>query len=370
MNELGRGRLAIKYIIFELLPIFLIGLSVFLFILIMFQSVRLSEYIILHGAKVELVAQLMLYMLLGYLPMLFPMALLFAVLMVYSRLSGDSEIVAFKSLGLTPFHLAAPVLIVGIGVSLLSLQTSFRLAPWGQRQFDNLLNVLSQTRPGVTIREGVFSEGFFDLVVYAHKVNSSEGSLEKVFIYDESDASSPATIIAKTGQVVNSNSLTGKEAFLRLNNGNLHKSSKEFYTKIDFDTYDINLFDPHEIKERASSPDAMNLTELREAINSPEIVGKQKTKIMLEWNRRWALSATCLIFSIIGYGLGAVTNRRTAKSGAMVLCVATIIVYWTLFVTCETLARSGKIPFFLGAWLTNFLFLIFGVYQFRKTIYN
>lgn len=366
MLNFSRGRLAVKYITFELLPVFLMGVTVFVIVLIMFQSFKLSEYVIVHGAKIEMITKLVFYMMLGYLPMLFPIALLFAVLMVYGRMSNDSEIVAFKALGLSPYHLLMPILAVGTVISILSLQTSFRLAPWGNRQLDELINLLSQTRPGVAVREGVFSEGFFDLVVYANKVDSRTGHIEKVFIYDERNINSPVTIIAKEGQLLNKNTLYGQEAFLRLHKGNLHKAAAESYTKIEFGTYDISLYDPHDVKARETAADAMNLRELQLAKDDPRLDEKQRTKFAQEWYRRWALSATCLVFAFVGFGLGTVTNRRTVRSGSLVISISVIVIFWALQVGFEALGRSGKIPMFLGAWMTNLIFFLFGVVQFRR----
>lgn len=375
MFDLARGRLAIKYIIFELLPVFIMGLSVFVFILIMIQSFKLSEYVIVHGAPLSIMSRLVFYMTLSYLPILFPIALLFAVLLVYGRMSGDSEIVAFKALGLTPVHITVPALVVGGVISLLSLQTSFQLAPWGQRNLDELINVLAQTRPGATIREGVFSEGFFDLVVYAHNIDSKSGNLQKIFIYDEREAKSPVTIIAKEGKVLNSNNISGNEASMQLINGNLHKSSDEFYTKIDFKTYDINLYDAHEIKKKDITPDSMNLAELREAIkqtnlgaskNSSDI--KRLVNLTVEWNRRWMLSVACLIFVFLGVSLSAATDRRSARSGSMVICISAIVIYWTLNAWLESLGRAGHLPLIITAWLPNTLFLIFAMFQFKRVV--
>ena len=370
MKDLSRGKLAIKYMTFELLPVFLMGLSVFVFILVMFQSFKLSEYIIIHGAKLSIVAKLVFYLTLGYLPILFPIALLFTVLMVYGRLSGDSEIVAFKSLGLSPIHLLTPVLIVSVSIAILSLQASFRLAPWGQRNFDQLVSLLAQTRPATAIREGVFSEGFFDLVVYANTVDSRSGTLEKIFIFDERNPTSPVTIIAKKGELVNTNSISGQQAFLRLNDGNLHKSSNEFYTKIDFKTYDINLFDAHEIRDREISPDAMNLAELKEALEVNSSNAALKTKLQIEWNRRWAMSATCIVFAVLGFSLGAITNRRTAKSGTLVICISSVVIFWTLLVGLESLVKSNFLPPALGAWGANALFAAYALYRLKTSGQN
>lgn len=353
---------------FEIMPVFIMGLSVFVFILLMFQSFKLSEYIIINGAKLDTMMRLVFYMMLGYLPILFPIALLFAVLMVYGRLSEDSEIAAFKSLGLSNIQLTIPALIVGLGVSFLSLESSFRLAPWGQKNFDELINLLSQTAPGAAIREGVFSEGFFDLVVFTNKVDAQTGQLENVFIYDERDPDSPITIISQKGQLVNSNNLTQRKAYLRLLNGNLHKSSNEYYTKIDFHSYDINLYDPHDVKVNKATPDAMNFSELETALKSNKYSDKEKTDMNLIWHRRLSLAAVCFIFAFLGVTLGMSTNRRAARSGSIVICVSVVVIYWTIFVTSESLARSGKLPPYLSAVIANMIFLIFSMYHFRRSI--
>jgi lipopolysaccharide export system permease protein len=368
MFDLSRGRLAIKYIVFELLPIFIVGMSIFILILVMIQSFKLSEYIIVHGAPLATMTKLVFFMTLGYLPILFPVALLFAVLMVYGRLSADSEIVALKALGLTPLHLTTPSLIVGIVIALLSLQTSFRLSPWGQRNLEEMINILAQTRPGAALREGVFSDDFFDLVVYAHDVDSKTGQLSKVFIYDERDAKSPVTIIAKQGQILNSNSIQGQEASIRLMSGNVHKSTNEFYTKINFGTYDINLFDPHNIKEKELSPDALNLSELRTAMAEPKTDQKRKTNLVIEWHRRWVMSAACLIFAFLGVSLGAITNRRAARSSSLLVCITVIIVYWTLSAWLEAVGRGGHLPLIVTAWIPNLFFLSYGAWQFRHVV--
>ncbi len=344
------------------------GMTIFVSILITIQSFKLSEYIIVHGAPVMIMLKLIFYMTLGYLPILFPIALLFAVLLVYGRLSGDSEIVAFKALGLTPLHITIPALIVGGAIALLSLQTSFHLAPWGQRSLSDLVNVLAQTRPGTAIREGVFSEGFFDLVVYASSVDSQSGQLQKIFIYDEREAKSPVTIIAKRGQIMNSNSTEGEQASLQLIDGNMHKSANEFYTKIDFDSYTINLFDPHEIKSQDLKSDELNLNELREALAREGVPASEMRNLQIEWNRRWVLSFACLVFVFLGVSLGAVTNRRTARSGSLVICISTIVIFWTLSTWLETLGRGNHIPIIVATWLPNLLFLVFAAFQFRRVV--
>src|SRR5437764_1435982 len=78
--NLYRGRLAIKYILFELVPTFIFSVSGFVFLLTMAHTFKLGEYIIVHRAQVSFIAELLVYMVIQTLPMVIPMGLLFALL--------------------------------------------------------------------------------------------------------------------------------------------------------------------------------------------------------------------------------------------------------------------------------------------------
>ncbi len=356
-----RGLHAVRYIFFETLPAFLMGVLVFVSILLMFQALRLTEFVLVHGVGLRTIFQLILYLSVSFLPVILPMSLLFSVLLTYSRLSNDSEIVAFKSIGLSMAQLTVPALILAGAATLMSAQTSFYLGPWGNRRFEVLMNELGQQKVGATLREGVFSEGFFDLVVYANKVDSKAGMMNDVFIYDERDPKAPVTIIAKEGHLIHEKTPAGLSALLRLSNGNIHRTHQDTYTKVDFVNYDINLFDPYQFSEKKKSPPSLTLDELRTELNRADLSPKDRRKLSIEYHRRWSLSLACIIFALLGVGLGTVTNRRSAKGGGFVLCLVVLISYWILYVTAESLARNGVISAGLALWMVNLVFFLVAV---------
>lgn len=362
-----KAKLVIKYILFELIPVSVFAVLVFIFLLFMFQSFKLSEYVIVHGANLSTVVQIFSYFSISFLPIILPTSLLFSILLVYGRLSNDSEIVAMKAIGIHPFNFSIPALFLGVLMFLLSLQVSMQIAPWGNRQLDDLVHRVSQNRPSVTVREGVFSEGFFDLVVYANEVSPKDGSLRKIFIYDERDPNSPLTIIAKEGKVLTGESEVGQTALLRLQSGDLHRSTEELYTKIDFEIYDISLFNPTSKSEREVDTQSMYGDQLRGLLAKTTEI-KKRDEILLELNRRWTLPAVCLIFSIIGVALGTIANRRAGKSAGLVLCISVVISYWMVYAFFETFAKQKLLPMTLIVWIPNLLFLAFGLYHWRKVL--
>lgn len=353
------------YLFTEMVPSFLLGLLVFITIILMFQALRLTEFLLVHGIKSSLIIKIMGYMSISFLPMLFPMSILFAVLMTYNRLSQDSEVIAFKAAGVNSWSLISPALVFATLVTIISSQTSYYLAPWGNRQFEILINKLGNSKAAASIKEGTFSEGFFDLVVYANKVESKSGALTDLFIYDEKQPNAPLTIIAPSGEIIPDDTHPGHSVLLRLFKGQIHRKT-ESHTVINFDSYDILLNDPIKLQEREKSVSSLTLTELSSLRKKTDLPADQLLNFNIEFHKRSALGFACLVFSLIGAGFGLVTNRRAGKSSGFVLSVAFIILYWIFYIGFESAVRSQRLPTWLGIWITNFIFLIIGVYQLRK----
>jgi lipopolysaccharide export system permease protein len=56
-----RGKKAVQYIFFEMVPSFLLGLLVFIFVILMFQVLRLTEFAIVHGVEWPTLAEIVMY---------------------------------------------------------------------------------------------------------------------------------------------------------------------------------------------------------------------------------------------------------------------------------------------------------------------
>lgn len=360
--ELRRGFRISSYIFFEIIPSLLLGLAIFLGVILMFQVLRLTEFTLVHGGSIATTAEVIFYICISLLPALFPMSLLFSILMTYSRLSQESEIVAMKASGLSMISLFAPGVFVGLIMTMISAQTSFYIAPWGNRQFELLYTEIAHTKAAAIIKPGTFSEGFFDLVVYAQDVNSKTGELQNVFIYDEKQSQSPMTIIARRGRIMTDPLAPGHNALLRLEEGDIHRSG-ETHTKIRFESYDVRLVEPLQFEERKMTPGSMTLDDLRTALDQRDKLEKdQILSFDTELNKRWSVATLCLLFSIVAMGLGIQTNRRSQKSNSMILCIGIIVIYYGLFVTLEGMSRSGNVPA-LAVWFPHLLFSGFGFWK-------
>lgn len=360
-----RNRRVYSYFILEILPTFLLGVLVFISILLMFQALRLTEFLLVHGIRWTAMLKIMGYMSISFLPMLLPMSLIFAVLMTYNRLSQDSEIIALKSAGVDTVTLIFPAVIFSVVIAILSAQTSYYLAPWGNRQFEVLITQLGNTKAAASIKEGTFSESFFDLVVYANKVDSKTGVLKDLFIYDEKQPDAPLTIIAPEGQIIPDETSPGHSVLLRLSKGQIHRKT-ESHTVVNFESYDIILNDPIKLAERKKSAPSLSLDELSEAQQDHTLSDEQRNDYLIEFHKRSALAVACFVFSILGVAFGISTNRRSGKSSGFILAVGFIILYWVIYLTFEGAVRSNQLPPVVGIWIPNLFFLILGLVNLRK----
>ena len=361
-----RSRRIIIYLLSEMLPAFLLGIVIFVSILLMFQALRLTEFVLVHGIKITTLLDIIGYMSISFLPILLPMSLLFAILMTYNRLSTESEIIAMKSTGISGWFLLSPAVFLSALVFVFSAQTAFFMAPWGNRQFELLITQLGNTKAAASIKEGAFSEGFFDMVVYANKVDSKTGKMQNLFIYDEKE-SSPITIIAPRGEIIPDIVNPGHSILLRLFNGEIHRSGKN-HTIINFESYDVSLNDPIRSEERKKSPPSLSLSELNERIADKTLSDGERKNFNIEYHKRSALSFACFVFALIGVAFGIQNDRRGAKSSGFVLSVGFIILYWILYLGFEAMARNGRLPVVLATWSSNIIFMIFAFLNLRKKL--
>lgn len=361
-----RKNISFIYILSQILPTFLLGITVFIFIILMFQFLKLTEFILIHNVEIHRVLQLLLNISVGFLPIILPMSLLFSVLLTYSRLSSDSEIVAFRALGYSHWTLALPGIVFSFIISLISAQNLFEMGPRARLRVDSLLSQIGNQKIISTIQEGTFSESFFDLVLYTNQIDKEKKVLYDLFIYDRRNKKSPVAIIAKQGEIFTESNTENQSAKIILKDGNIYKLDEASHTKVKFDTYRLDISSPVSVINTEKDTDALTLSQLAFLLKNKELTDKQHVEFSSEYQGRWAIATSCLLFGFLGAALGSQTNRRSSASSGFMISVICIISYWVLYVVATTLAKKMLAPPPVLIWIPNALFLAFTVWSWRK----
>ncbi len=90
-----------KYISREIWPTYLVSLFVFVSIVLATKLLTITEWVITHGVHPWQIVKLVLYLSPNILLFALPAASLMSVLIAFLRLSGDNEIMALKSSGIS-----------------------------------------------------------------------------------------------------------------------------------------------------------------------------------------------------------------------------------------------------------------------------
>jgi lipopolysaccharide export system permease protein len=354
------------YILKETLPILLISLLTFTLILLMDKILKLIELII-SGVSFSQILMLLFFISPSFLIFTIPMAFLLGTLLSFGRLSGDSEITAFKASGVSLYQLFFPISILSICAYLLTTFLVFYGLPWGNQGFMATLYLIAQSKANIEIKERVFNDMFSGLVVYVDKVPIQGKKMEGILIYDERDKEKVHTIFAKEGFLVNNPET--QEVILRLLHGDIHRfeSKTKVYQKMKFDTYDLRL----ELEKTFAAWGArlkeqeMSVNEIKEKIRKMKTYGLDTTSQEVELHKRYAIPFTCIVFGLIGVPLG-IQPRRSGRSYGFILSIFIIMMYYISLTTSEILAMKKTLPPFLAGWTPNFLFFGLGVYLLVK----
>lgn len=358
-----------RYILEETAGTFF-GTCIFtLFILIMFQILRLAEFFIVHGASGFLLGKMTFFLALTLLPIAFPLSFLLAVLVAFGRLSADSEIIAMKANGLSIYRLSAPIFGFALLISAVSIGLNIKWVPWSQTGFKTTERKVGNTRAVMAIKEGTFTSGFFDLLLFADKVDSQNNRLYRVFIFDEREAQNPLTYVAREADIlpVKASTEMGSAILLRLKNGTMHHDNLETHTyeKMDFEIYNLYLKIDGNNDSAATKPYMMTQEQLQKEIDKNPVNSYEWREFQGEYWRRYATAISPMFFVLIGIGFGIYRNR-SAKSGSILTGIIILLLYWTTQTVCMAAMQRGLIPPILAVQLPNIAILLAGFLGFRK----
>ncbi len=373
-------RILIRYILKEVSSHALIGVSLFTFIIFMRDLGRLLELIVRNSAPLPSVAEIFFFTLPTTFTITLPMGVLVGILIGLSRLAADSEVTAIRASGMGALLFVRAVSIFAIAAFALGLFNSIYVAPKSAIALTHLQDRLKASQASFEIQPRVFYEEFKNMVMYVQDAVPSSGqSLWRgVFLADVSDPSSPKITLAERGVL-----LTDSPDRMRfhLEDGTQQETVpkvKDQYSITTFVSTDIPIEVPS-TTDRAPK-DLLPVAELglRELLSNAarERQAAAQTKVNdpmtssydllkaryyeIEFHRRFALPAACLVLALVGIPLG-LSARKGGKSTGFVLTILLVFVYYFFSLTGVSLARQGKLSPFLGVWAGNLFFFFTGL---------
>jgi lipopolysaccharide export system permease protein len=230
-----------RYILKDILPAFLVGLLVYSFLLLMNQILLLSEILITRGVSLSVVLSLLFYLLPSVLAFTLPMSVAVGILAGLSRLSSDSEVIAFKTLGVGNKRIIRPILSFAVFGFVITSFLTLYLAPRSNYKWVQMFSQSVLSKVHLKIKPRRFNESIPNMVLYIQDI-ARDDEWRNVFIYFSEPREEPRVIFAKRGYL--NFHQEAQKATLELTDGVLHSyplNEPIKYRVTTFKTFEENL---------------------------------------------------------------------------------------------------------------------------------
>lgn len=354
-------RLIDRYIFVELFFPFGLTLSALMLILLTEQMLRLADLFINKGVSFLTLGKIFLYLLPTFLVIAIPIAVLISTIIVFARMTADSEITGFKAGGVSLARLAMPV----HGFTLLAFILTFVLSVWAQPWVNRSLKTaavdLMKQELSIGLEAGTFSEAFGDMVIYVDQMPRAR-QLNGILIYDSRNKTRPVLTLAREGTVLSDpdSDIVG----FRLINGSQYRMNTETdrYHWITFGKYEFKLNLAGLLTQEAEADrQQIEIQELQHRLSLSQTLSPKELNILVEYYKTYAFPFSCLVFGILGIPLG-LAIKRGGRLGGFAAGMALALLYYLLMIISNFLVSSYALSPLIAAWLPNGMMLIAAVW--------
>jgi lipopolysaccharide export system permease protein len=363
-----------RYLLSEILPPFLLGLLTFTFILLIARILKLVELIVTRGIPLTQVGRLLVLILPTFLELTLPMAFLLAILLGLGRLSGDQELLALKSSGVSPVQILLPLIFMAASVAIITFLLTTWVRPAAQVALKDELYNIAKTRVGTVLREKVFNDDFPNILIYVEEIIPPGNVGQGILIIDKRETAKDNIIVGKVG-LINTEEQTHTLS-LRLFDGSIYERdrTRSDFSQTNFNIYDFKL-DLDEfigpVKMKDAGPKEMSLNRLLKTIEEKQAAGINARPELMELHQRIAFSFAPIVFCLLGVSLSLLPRTsRANRSWGVALCVAWLVVYYALLSLGKALGERGAFHPFVALWFPNIVIGVISFHLFRKALYE
>lgn len=303
------------------------------------------------------------------LPMLieqtFPIAILVAVMIAFTRMNRRSELSIIRASGLSAWRFLTPVALLSLGLGILTMTGLNPLGAQLSGSFEQArAKLLNSTGPAVTVSDtGIWlrqGNETRQIVIHADQIEEAEMILTNVkFIEEErlfidnkpsDDFAFVRRIDASKAQLFNGFWQLENVIENLPNQPPIRRESLAIPTTVQAST----------LLDKFASPNTIGFWGLPKYMRQTKLAGLDAARYEMRWS---ALTATPILFLCMGL-LGAIVCLRLARLGgtAQLLAMGGIVATSLFFITqlSSSLGSTGAVPPMVAAWAPA-LCVLFGI---------
>ncbi len=361
-----------RYIFTQLLMPFLFGVGAFSSIVLAIGSLfDLVRQVAEAGLPITIALEVMALKMPQYITFAFPMSILLSGMMTYSSFSASSQIIAFRSCGISVYRLILPAVVLSIIVTGITFFFNELLVPVAsQRATTILTSALKQDKPTfntANIVKPIFKEvernGKKEQVLvwlfYAEKFDGK--TMTGLTILDRSQQDKGLSQILNAQSAVwngdrNTWDFTDGTIYLIAPDASYRNivTFKHQQLQLPKSPFELSALDNKNLDDMSASEAMDYLEQIKLGGDNKKIV---TTAVAIQ--RKLALPFVCIVFGLIGSAMG-IRPQRSGKATSFGISVLMIFGYYLIMFIFGALGQAEIISPFLAGWLPNFIGIAIG----------
>jgi lipopolysaccharide export system permease protein len=359
-------RILNRYLSAEFLFSFVLTFVIFTFIMSIGAVFKVSD-LLARGVSWQPVFKILASSIPSAMIFSVPISILTTCLLLFGRMSADGEITAMRCSGISLWRSLSRPLVVAGAMLAFCIFLNNELAPRSHYARREQVSRLTVESPTEFLDEGRFIEDFAGLTVYIGRRDGD--TLRNIRIYDARTGDIKREIRAQTGVIrVATN---GADLILDLFDVRVDPFSDERPGPAFCSRWSTVIPDALRVRQPAMRADDMTFGELWDRIHNlkgyyghmdPEACAVQRMVLVVEFNKRLALSCACMAFVLLGVPLGIKAHRKESSIG-VAISLGLVFNFYLFIIVAENLARFPAwrpdiivwlpvlISVILGAWL-------------------
>lgn len=366
-----------RYIVTESIGPFLLSVGIFssLGVAIGYLSDLINK-VIESNLPIVQAAQVLLLKVPEFVSYALPISVLLSSLMVFGRLSNNSEIIALRSCGVSLYRIVAPAIALSLLVTGITFLFNELVVPAANyRATAILVESIQEEHPFWQTRDIFYPD--YERVTLPN--GETRQRLKSLFYAKQFDGKQMKmlTILQWLGENLNqiiisdSASWNGEQQTWDFFNGTIYKIAPDtsYDETLSFDRRQIPFSRvPFDLAVLGRDPDEMNIAQAQAYIKLLRQTGDEKKLLMFQvrTQQKMAFPFVCLVFGVVGSALGS-RPQHVSRATSFGLSVAIVFLYYVLGFSLGSFGTIGIFSPFLAAWLPNFIGLGVGFWLLGRT---
>lgn len=287
-----------------------------------------------------------------------PLAVLMATLLTLGMLSMSCELTAMRSCGISLPRIAAPILAIALGVSLITLFIGELVVPASTAKRMYIQDVLiAKKSPNTFFRQQDIWFKDEGTILNAHFFDPATRALKEITLWQVNKDLQPfQRIDAREGRLANGQWLLTGAVIRDMAGGNVVRTVTvpSLTAKIGLKVDDLKVL--------GKFADDMTIRELQKYCEKLQRGGYDPTRYVAQMHGRIALPFSAVIMAFLGIPFALRGGRSSGIALGIGLSLAIGFLYMIMNSVILSFGQAGILPPFIAAWATNLIFLMSGIW--------